>query len=131
MARNAAVAAAKAAKEAGDTEGYGQMSKALAAHQKKMHEQVFSTAPAEEALAALAPRLPALLRELGVARLVSKWDEAALKSVPEANRVDVTDRLVREFVIPTERQQKVLDSMKTTKPVSRLRMKVLNAMGRA
>jgi hypothetical protein len=129
--RNAAVAAAKAAKAAGDTAGFEAKSRALAAHQKKMHEQVFSSAPATEAMAALAPRLPALQRELGVARLVSKWDAKALQHVPAATRVDVTDPLVREFITPTEKQQKVLDSMKTKEPISLLRMKVLNLVGGA
>ena len=130
-ARREAIAAAKAAKASGDAAGFEQRSAALAAHQKRMHEQVFSTAPAAEAMAALAARLPALQRELGVARLVSKWDDKALQSVPEENRVEVTDRLVREFITPTEKQQKVLDSMKTAKPISLWRMKVLNRFGAA
>lgn len=124
--RNEAVAAAKAAKAAGDTAGAEAKGRALAEHQKRMHDQVFGSAPAKEALAALAPRLTSLQRELGVARLVSKWDTKALKEVPEAQRVEVTDRLVREFIVPTEKQQKVLDSMKTTKPVAAWRMKMLS-----
>jgi hypothetical protein len=127
--RNEAVAAAKAAKAAGDTAGAEAKGRALAEHQKRMHEQVFGSAPAKEALAALAPRLSTLQRDLGVARLVSKWDAKALKEVPEAQRVDVTDRLVREFIVPTEKQQKVLDSMKTTKPVAAWRMKMLSLFG--
>jgi hypothetical protein len=130
-ARNAAVAAARAAKAAGDTAAFEAGSKAMEALQKRMHEQVFSSAPATEAMAAIAPRLPALQRELGVARFVSKWDTKALKKVPEASRVDVTDSLVRAFITPTEKQQKVLDSMKTKEPISLLRMKVLNFVGGA
>jgi hypothetical protein len=129
--RDAAIAAGKAAKAAGDTAEFQKRSAAMAALQKKMHEEVFSSAPATEALAALAPRLPALHAELGVARLVSKWDTKALRQVPEANRVDVTDRLVREFITPTEKQQKVLDSMKTKEPISLWRMKLLNLVGSA
>jgi hypothetical protein len=130
-ARREAMATPKAAKAAGDVAGFEQQSAALAAHQKRLHEQVFSTAPADDAMAALAPRLPALLQELGVVRLVSQWDGKTLKNLPEANRVDVTDRLVREFITPTEKQQKVLDSMKTTKPISLWRIKVLNLFGAA
>ncbi len=117
--RDEAVAAAKAAKAAGDSAGFSRKSRALSAHQERMHAQVFSSAPADEALAALAARMPALLRELGVARLVSQWDGKALQQVPAPDRVDVTDRLVREFITPTDQQQKVLDSMKTKKPVTR------------
>jgi len=116
--RNEAVAAAKAAKVAGDTVGAEAKSRALAEHQKRIHEQVFGSAAANEAMAALAPRLAGLLHELGGARLVSKWDATALKNVPAAQRVEVTGRLVREFIVPTEKQQKVLDSMNTTKPVA-------------
>lgn len=116
--RDEAVAAAKAAKAAGDTAGTKAKGRALAAHQKRMHEQVFGSAPAKEAMAALAPRLTTVQRELGVSRLVSKWDAKTLKDVPETQRVEVTDRLVREFIVPTEKQQKVIDSMKTTKPVA-------------
>ena len=129
-ARNAAVADARAARAAGDASAAAK-SRALGDLQKRMHEEVFGSAPATEALEALAPRLPALQRELGVGRLVSKWEAKALKDVPEAQRVDVTDRLVREFIVPNEKQQKVLDSMKTTKPVARWRMKVLNFFGGA
>lgn len=116
--RNEAMAAAKAARAAGDTAGAEAKGRALAAYQERMHQQVFGSAPATEAMGALAARLPALQRELGLARLVSKWDLKALKDVPAAQRVEVTDRLVREFIVPTEKQQKVLDSMKTTKPVA-------------
>ena len=91
----------------------------MADDQKRIHEEVFSDAPATEAMAALEGRLPALLGALGVDRLVSKWDEKALQSVPEKSRVDVTEKLVREFITPDEKQRKVLDSMKTSKPVPR------------
>ncbi|MCX6956109.1 MAG: hypothetical protein NTV51_28570 [Verrucomicrobia bacterium] len=129
--RNAAVAEAKVAKAAGDTAATEAKSRSLADYQKRMHEQVFGSAPATDAMAALAARLPALQRELGVDRVVSKWDVKVLKDVPEAQRVDVTDRLVREFIVPNEKQQKVLDSMKTTKPVSSLRLKMLHLFGGA
>jgi hypothetical protein len=127
--RDAALAAARAAKAAGDTAGFEQHSAALAAGQKKIHEQVFGSAPATEALAALEPRLPGLRRELGVDRLVSKWDEKALRDVPAAARVDVTDPLVRVFLTPTEKQQKVLDSMKAKPPVSLWRLRLMHLFG--
>lgn len=129
--RDAAVAAARAAQAAGDTADFQKRSETLAAHQKRMHEQVFSTAPAEEAMAALAPRVPALVAELGVTRFVSKWDGKALKSVPASNRIDVTDRLVREFITPDDRQRKVLESMKAKPPLSLWQIKLLNLFGAA
>jgi len=56
--------------------------------------------------------------ELGVDHVVSKWDERALREVPPAMRVDVTDRLVSEFLPhPTERQRKTIQSLKASKPI--------------
>ena len=117
--RNAVIAEGRAAKAAGQTAVFEEKSRLMTDYQKRMHEEVFSDAPAVEAIAALAGRMPALLGALGVDRLVSKWDEKALQSVPEKSRVDVTEKLVREFITPDEKQRKVLDSMKTTKPVPR------------
>lgn len=115
--RNALLAAARSAKSAGDTERAKELGAQLSALQLRNHLQVFSTAPADEALAILRPKLDALQAELGVARLVSKWDDAALKDVPEAQRLDVTDRLVRELFTPDQRHSKVLESLKAKPPI--------------
>jgi hypothetical protein len=128
--RNEVIAAGKAAKAAGDTAVFEAKSRMMADYQKRMHDQVFSSAPATDAMAALAARMPTLLGEIGVARLVSKWDEKALKAVPAEKRVDVTEKLVREFITPNEKQQKVLDSMKTTEPVPRWKMSLLKIFSR-
>lgn len=128
--RNEVIAAGKAAKAAGDTAVFAAKSRVMADYQKRMHDQVFSSAPATDAMAALTARMPALLGEIGVARLVSKWDEKALQAVPAAQRIDVTEKLVREFITPNEKQQKVLDSMKTTEPVPRWKMSLLKMFGR-
>lgn len=114
--RDALIANGKAAKAAGDTVKFREFSEQIAAAQKRSHLQVFSTAPADEAMAALKDKLPAIQRELGVARLVSKWDEAALKGVAESQRVEATDRLVREFALD-EKQQKTLAEIRKAKPM--------------
>jgi hypothetical protein len=114
--RDALIASAKAAKAAGDTAKFKPLEQQIVAHQNRSHLQVFSTAPADEALAALKEKLPAIQKELGVGRLVSKWDEAALKGIPAANRVDATDRLAREFA-PDEKRQKTIEQMKNAKPL--------------
>lgn len=67
-------------------------------------------------MSVLAPRLPAILRESGVTRLISRWDEAALAAVPEAQRIDLTDRLAGEFELPAERKQ-MLDQIRQAKPL--------------
>jgi len=120
--RNAVIAAGRAAEAAGNTALFEEKSRVMADYQKRMHDQVFGDAPAIEAMAALAGKMPALLGKLGVSRLVSKWDRKALRAVPEKSRVDVTEEFVREFITPDEKQRKVLDSMKTSKPVPRKRI---------
>jgi hypothetical protein len=109
---NEDAAAAKTESKSGPRE----KSASLADRQKGIHLQVFSTAPATEAMTALQSRLPALQAELGVDRFVSKWDVAALRDIPEANRIDVTDRLVREFDVPAQRA-KTIEAMKRTAPL--------------
>lgn len=114
--RDALVASAKSAKAAGEVARRDELVRQIVDMQKRSHLQVFSTAPADEAMAALKEKLPAVQRELGVGRLISKWDETALRDVPAARRVDATDRLVREFD-PDAKRQKTIDEMKKVKPL--------------
>ncbi|MDO8545397.1 MAG: hypothetical protein Q7S40_33565 [Opitutaceae bacterium] len=114
--RDALIASAKAAKAAGEQVRLKELEQQIVATQKRSHLQVFSTAPADEAMAALKGKLPALQQELGVTRLVSKWDEAALKGIDEANRVDATDRLAREFA-PDAKRLQTIEQMKKAKPL--------------
>jgi hypothetical protein len=116
--RNTLIAAAKAAKAAPDDARFKELDALLVAAQKRLHLQVFSTAPADNAMAALKDKLPAIQRELGITHLVSRWDESALQGVAEVDRVDVTDRLVRELLPSlTEKQQKTITEMRKTKPL--------------
>ena len=108
---------ARAAKTNGDTNRFAELSAALNRHQDEMHREVFSIAPATEALAELKTRLPEIQKSAGVSDLVSKWDEAALKKYSAAEKVDVTDTLVREFIAPTAEQQKTLSEMEKVKPL--------------
>lgn len=114
--RDALIANARAAKSAGDDARYRELTARIKAEQDRSHLQVFSTAPAVEAMAALREKTPAIQRELGVTRFVSKFDELALLSVPEAKRVDATDRLAREFK-PDEKRRKTIEQMKAAKPL--------------
>jgi hypothetical protein len=122
--RDALIAKAKAAKDSGDKKRFEELQKEIVAGQKRSHLQVFSTAPADEAMAALQDKLPAIERELGVTSLVSKWDEGALKTIPEANRVDATDRLVREFKLD-EKRRNGIEKFKTVKPLPLWQAKLL------
>lgn len=113
--RDAIMAEGKAAKAAGDTERVRALGTQMAAAQERSHQQVFGTAPANEAMAALQEKLPTIQRELGVRRLVSKWDDSALREVPRSQRIDVTDRLVQEFGLEPKRM-KTLEELKKSKP---------------
>jgi hypothetical protein len=108
--------AAKDAKTAGQTARSEEISTALKKEQERIHRQVFSTAPVDDVLAHIKTRLPEIQKEAGVSKLVSKWDEATLKQHSKAQRVDVTDLLVREFK-PGEKQLKVIADLKTKKPM--------------
>ena len=128
--RDALIARAKDAKRSGDTALLNQLKPQIAAAQRQSMLEVFSTAPADEAMASLKDRLPPLRRELGLDRLVSKWDTRALRGVSEADRVDVTDRLVREFLQePTEKQLKMLESMEAAKPIPLWQVKLIALFG--
>jgi hypothetical protein len=128
--RDALVQRAKAARDAHDTPALKDLERQIAAGQKRIHLQTFSTAPAEEAMLALQDKLPALQRELGVGRFVAMWDTGALKGIPESNRIDVTDRLARELLEPTDKQRKTMESIKAAKPLPLSQAKLLDAAGK-
>ena len=111
------MAAAKAAQKAGATAKFKELSAALKAEQAEIHRQVFSTAPASEAMEVIKDRLPELQKQAGVNALVSKWDEATLQKYKDATRVDVTDKLVREFIQPDEKQLKMISSIEKSAPI--------------
>jgi hypothetical protein len=110
------MAAARAAQQAGDTARFKELDATLRQMQDQLHRQVFSTAPADEVLAALKGQIPEIEKQAGVTVLVSKWDEAALKKHPHAEQVDVTGQLVREFKL-TEQQLKVIADLQKQKPL--------------
>jgi hypothetical protein len=115
QALNARIKAAKDARAGGETAQSRQMAADLKSEQKRIHLQVFSTAPIDDVLASLQRRLPEIERTAGVSKLVSKWDEAALEQDRAAEKVDVTDALAAEFK-PGEKELKIIASIKRAKP---------------
>ncbi len=107
---------ARTAKEEGNDARYRALARVISARQQALHLQVFSTAPADDALAQLGDRVAEIQREAGVTRIVSQWDAAALTDVPTMQRVDLTDQLVREFHVP-EVRSKHLDQLRAAKPL--------------
>ena len=116
---NQLMQSARTAKAAGETNRFTELSAVLSGHQAEMHREVFSTAPPNEAFADIKDRLPEIQKAAGVSALVSKWDDTALKKYPDAEQVDVTGRLVREFITPTPEQEKVLSEMSKVTPLPR------------
>jgi hypothetical protein len=108
--------AARAAKGAGDSTQFDKLSKEMADEQERIHREVFSTAPAEEAMTALKPQLAEIQKKAGVSALVSKWNKQALGSYKSTQRVDVTDLLVREFKLEPK-QMTTIEEIKKQKPV--------------
>ena len=111
------MAAARAAKQAGDMARFKELGDALRQTQDRIHRQGFSTAPVDDALSAIKDRIPEIEKQADVSALISKWDEAELKKHPKAEQVDVTGQLVREFN-PTEKQLKMIADIQKQKPLS-------------
>lgn len=107
---------AKAAKDAGQTEQFKNFGTALKQEQERIHLQVFSTAPVDDVLATMTNRVAQVQKQACISKLVSKWDKATLERHEKAEKVDVTDLLLGEFKL-TDRQRKVLEDMKTKKPL--------------
>jgi hypothetical protein len=110
------MASAKAAKASGDTAELQARDKALREIQAHLHRQVFSTEPIDDVLAKLKDRLPALQKEAGCSRLVSKWDTQTLGSQKDVPQIEVTDLLAKEFK-PGKKQLQVIEEIKRQKPV--------------
>lgn len=128
-ARQALMAEGRAAKARGDSARFTEIDRQLSREQNEIHLQVFSTAPIPGAMEKLRDRAEVVCREAGVARLVSKWDEAALQAVPAADRVDVTDALIRDLKL-TDRQRKIASDLATKEPLPLAKARELAAAGK-
>lgn len=115
--RGSKIAAVQEAKRSGNTNRLNILQAELEADQAQQHRQVFSTAPVENALATIKGKLPEILRAAGATNLISKWNVDALKQHGTCEKVDITDRLVRAFIQPTEQQQKTIRELQKQKPL--------------
>ena len=88
---------------------------AMLNRQRMMHKQGFGKAPVDDILAKYPDEVRAVCEKRGVARIVSKWDKKALKSIAEENRVDVTADLI-EVPGPSERQRRSAIEIQKYKP---------------
>jgi hypothetical protein len=114
---SAMVADAKSAKSAGDAKKADELAEKCRQEQKKLHRQVFSTAPIDEVMLSINDRLPEIQKKAGVSELISKWDAENMKKHEAAEKIDLTDQLIAEFK-PNEKQLKMIESIKKAKPVT-------------
>ncbi len=84
--------------------------------QVALHKQVFSTGPIDSVLERIKDRIPAILKEAGVSRIVSQWDKTALDQLPSAEKVDVTMALVNEFH-PSEKELENIKQLQNVQPI--------------
>jgi hypothetical protein len=124
------LAEAEAARASGSAERITQANEALSAFQEHNHLQVFSTEPVDELLADIEAALPAILEQAGVTCLVSTWDAEGLHRHPGAEQVDVTDALTAAFLLPTEKQARVIAGIKARPPLPLDRARSLARSGK-
>jgi len=123
-------AATRIAQDQGNRKQAKALGKALKERQERIHMQVFSTVPADEAMAELKARRPALLEELAVSGLVSKWDAKALRASHQAEKVDVTECLVKALnPVLTDKQKQTLAEIQRTSPIAPWRARLMSCFG--
>ena len=105
------------AKKAGNLAEVAKIEAEGRALQRQAHQQAFGTAPVDDILALLGDAVPEIRKETGVTVLLSKWDEAGLKKYPEAERVDVTLRLI-DALHPNERQRRSAIEIQKHAPIA-------------
>lgn len=106
----------KQAKAAGDKKELARIEAEGRAWQAALHRQGFGTAPVDDLLTNISQALPTIQAEAGVTQLISKWNEPELKKHADAERLDVTMKLVDAFH-PSERQRRHAIEIQTKKPV--------------
>lgn len=110
------LAYSKAQKE-GNTPAIEELKAWGQAQQTRLHMQAFSTESVDEILKQIADRLPMIKQQVGVSRLVSKWDQEALDNINATQQVDVTMLLI-DALEPTVTQRKSAIEIQQHKPIS-------------
>ena len=106
----------KEATAAGDMVRFRDMEAELKNEQDQNHLRVFSTAPVDSILALMQNRVDEVQRTTRVGRLVSKWDAPTLTQFKQAEQIDVTDALLRDFRL-NDKQMKVIGDIRKQKPL--------------
>jgi hypothetical protein len=103
------------AKEAGDQKRVKELEAKAQAQQKRIHHQVFGTAPVKDALKGIEEDIPKVADAAGVQVIVSVHD--VVYQDPAVAFVDVTDRIVQLFD-PDEETLKKIEAVRKQPPVS-------------
>lgn len=104
------------AKAANDKDLAKQLEEKGNAQQKRLHEQVFGTAPVDDALEAVKREIPAVARSAGVDVVVCMHD--VVYREPSVEFVDITDQIVDLFD-PDEETLEKIHAIRKHAPVSR------------
>jgi hypothetical protein len=111
----------KMAKEAGDSAAAQQIEAEGRRLQNMINRQGFGNAPIGDLIEQIEDELPKVSQRAGVDVIVSRWDVVFQK--PDANFVDVTDRLVQLFQ-PDKKTLEVIAEIRKTSPVAVERLQV-------
>jgi len=96
-------------------------------YQKQLHKQVFSTYPVDNILKKYEKQLNAVMRNVEVGLIISKWDKKSLKHYKKAEKVDITEKMIL-MIKPDEKQYKMAIDIQTKKPISKFTMFFINLM---
>jgi hypothetical protein len=105
----------KEAKAAGDRKEIARLEAEGRAWQAQLHKQGFGTAPVDDLLTNISKALPTIQADAGGTQLISKWNEPELKKHADAEKLDVTMKLVDAFH-PSERQRNYAIEIQKKKP---------------
>lgn len=85
--------------------------------QKKMHKQAFSTEPVNDLFFYIPNVLPEIQKAEGFEAIISKWDSENMSKYADADKVDITMKLVDAFK-PNEKQRKSAIEIQKSKPLT-------------
>lgn len=103
------------ARAAGDKKAITRIEGEGRAWQAQLHQQGFGTAPVDDLLTHISNELPKIQAGAGVTQLISKWNKPELRKHANAEKIDVTMKLVDAFH-PNERQRSHAIEIQTKKP---------------
>ncbi len=119
--------ALKAAQRSGDTARIRQADNAIWDARKRLHRQGLGTHPVDDILAQIPEELSRLKKEFRVVVLASKWDDQTLAQHQQAEKVDVTKKLI-EVLKAKERQRRNAIEIQKQKPVPAIMLELMLMM---